>query len=223
MRGGVAREGSLSQRRARAEALRGRLRGALAAAGVALRVPDVAHAQVRQAGGLQDERRAPPLGRTGDGVPRGCRRDGRLRRHGRRARRRGRGGLRVRGCRRAHRLGRPAPAAEVAVRPPGRLAGQRGARGAAGRARRVPRLRAAVGSAGRPAHNPRRGSEARPGGGRGGRLRSPEATGGVDAATLELSVAVSASGDGRVVYDEPVDLTGYDRALGLLEGGAASA
>ncbi|WP_204212603.1 IS21 family transposase [Collinsella sp. An271] len=56
-----------------------------------------------------------------------------------------------------------------------------------------------------------------------GALRSLGATGGVDAATLELSAAVSASGCGRVEYDEPVDLADYDRAFELLEGGAASA
>lgn len=56
-----------------------------------------------------------------------------------------------------------------------------------------------------------------------GALSSLEATGGVDAATLELSAAVSASGRGRVEYDEPVDLAGYDRAFELLEGGASDA
>lgn len=57
----------------------------------------------------------------------------------------------------------------------------------------------------------------------GGAMRSLEATGGVDAATLELSAARAAAGDALVEYDEPVDLAGYDRAFGLLEGGAASA
>ena len=56
-----------------------------------------------------------------------------------------------------------------------------------------------------------------------GALRSLEATGGVDAATLELSAARAAAGDALVEYDEPVDLSGYDRAFELLEGGAASA
>lgn len=56
-----------------------------------------------------------------------------------------------------------------------------------------------------------------------GALSSLEATGGVDAATLELSAAVSASGRGRVEYDEPVDLAGYDRVFELLEGGASDA
>ena len=50
-----------------------------------------------------------------------------------------------------------------------------------------------------------------------------EATGGVDAASLELSAAVAASGGARTEYDEPVDLSGYDRALGLAEGGGADA
>lgn len=56
-----------------------------------------------------------------------------------------------------------------------------------------------------------------------GAMRSLEATGGVDAATLELSAARAATGDALVEYDEPVDLAGYDRAFELLEGGAASA
>ena len=56
-----------------------------------------------------------------------------------------------------------------------------------------------------------------------GALRSLGATGGVDAATLELAAARAAAGDALVEYDEPVDLAGYDRAFELLEGGAASA
>ena len=56
-----------------------------------------------------------------------------------------------------------------------------------------------------------------------GAVRSLEATGGIDAATLELSAAVAASGDGAVEYDEPVDLRGYDRAFELSEGGAGVA
>lgn len=56
-----------------------------------------------------------------------------------------------------------------------------------------------------------------------GALRSLVATGGVDAATLELAAARAAAGDASVEYDEPVDLAGYDRAFELLEGGAASA
>ena len=56
-----------------------------------------------------------------------------------------------------------------------------------------------------------------------GALRSLGATGGVDAATLELAAARAAAGDASVEYDEPVDLAGYDRAFELLEGGAASA
>lgn len=56
-----------------------------------------------------------------------------------------------------------------------------------------------------------------------GAVRSLWATGGVDAATLELSAARAAAGDALVEYDEPMDLTGYDRAFELLEGGAASA
>ena len=52
-----------------------------------------------------------------------------------------------------------------------------------------------------------------------GASRALEATGGVDAASLELSAAVAASGGARTEYDEPVDLSGYDRALGLAEGG----
>lgn len=42
--------------------------------------------------------------------------------------------------------------------------------------------------------------------------------------TLALtSAAVAASGGARTEYDEPVDLSGYDRALGLAEGGGADA
>lgn len=55
-----------------------------------------------------------------------------------------------------------------------------------------------------------------------GASRALEATGGVDAASLELSAA-AASGGARTEYDEPVDLSGYDRALGLAEGGGADA
>ena len=51
-----------------------------------------------------------------------------------------------------------------------------------------------------------------------GAVRSLGATGGVDAATLELSAARAAAGDALVEYDEPVDLAGYDRAFELLEG-----
>lgn len=54
-------------------------------------------------------------------------------------------------------------------------------------------------------------------------LRLALTTGGVDAASLELSAAVAASGGARTEYDEPVDLSGYDRALGLAEGGGADA
>ena len=57
----------------------------------------------------------------------------------------------------------------------------------------------------------------------GGAPRSLGATGGVDAATLELSAARAAAGDALVEYDEPVDLAGCDRAFDLLEGGVASA
>lgn len=56
-----------------------------------------------------------------------------------------------------------------------------------------------------------------------GASRALEATGGVDAASLELSAAVAASGGARTEYDEPVDLSGCDRALGLAEGGGADA
>lgn len=56
-----------------------------------------------------------------------------------------------------------------------------------------------------------------------GALRSLGATGGVDAATLELAAARAAEGDALVEYGEPVDLAGYDRAFELLEGGAAGA
>ena len=51
-----------------------------------------------------------------------------------------------------------------------------------------------------------------------GALRSLGATGGVDAATLELAAARAAAGDALVEHDEPVDVAGYDRAFELLEG-----
>lgn len=40
-----------------------------------------------------------------------------------------------------------------------------------------------------------------------------EATGGLDHAGVCLAAARHASGDGPVVYDEPVDLTEYDLAF----------
>ena len=52
-----------------------------------------------------------------------------------------------------------------------------------------------------------------------GALRSLGATGGVDAATLELAAARAAAGDAVVSYDEPAGLAGYDRAFELPEGG----
>lgn len=56
-----------------------------------------------------------------------------------------------------------------------------------------------------------------------GAARSLGATGGADAATLELSAAVPASGCGRVEHGGPAGLAGYDRAFELMEGGAAGA
>ncbi|MEE1208960.1 MAG: IS21 family transposase [Parafannyhessea umbonata] len=56
-----------------------------------------------------------------------------------------------------------------------------------------------------------------------GMSRSLSATGGVDPATVSLAAAVAASGDERVEYDEDVDLSAYDGALRLVEGGAADA
>lgn len=53
--------------------------------------------------------------------------------------------------------------------------------------------------------------------------RALAATGGLDAATVALSAAVAASGDARTEYDEGVDLSAYDGALRLLEGGDADA
>jgi hypothetical protein len=54
-------------------------------------------------------------------------------------------------------------------------------------------------------------------------LRALEATGGLDAATVSLAAARSASGDERVEYDEEVDLAGYDRAFRVVEGGGHDA
>ena len=56
-----------------------------------------------------------------------------------------------------------------------------------------------------------------------GMERALEATGGVDAASVGLAAAVAASGGRRTEYDEPVDLSVYDGALRLVEGGAADA
>lgn len=53
--------------------------------------------------------------------------------------------------------------------------------------------------------------------------RALEATGGVDAASVGLAAAVAASGGRRTEYDDPVDLSVYDGALHLVEGGAADA
>lgn len=56
-----------------------------------------------------------------------------------------------------------------------------------------------------------------------GMERALEATGGVDAASVGLAAAVAASGGRRTEYDDPVDLSVYDGALHLVEGGAADA
>lgn len=56
-----------------------------------------------------------------------------------------------------------------------------------------------------------------------GMLRSLDATGGLDAATVSLAAARAASGDQRVDYDEAVDLSSYDCAFRLLEGGDGDA
>ena len=85
----------------------------------AVRVRQVDHEEVRQAGLLQGRRRAPLLGGPGQRLARGRRRDGRLRRHGRRPRRRGGGGVRPRMGRGADGLGRPRAPAEAARRAAG--------------------------------------------------------------------------------------------------------
>ena len=54
-------------------------------------------------------------------------------------------------------------------------------------------------------------------------LRSLEATGGLDEASVALSAARAAAGDQSVTYDEEVDLSAYDGALRLLRGGAGDA
>lgn len=56
-----------------------------------------------------------------------------------------------------------------------------------------------------------------------GVLRSLEATGGVDAASVGLSAAVAASGDGRAGCDGRVGLSVYDSAPHLVGGGADDA
>ena len=109
--GALGRQAALPQGRERVRALRGRPRRALAAARGAVRVRDVAHQEVRQAGLVQGGRRAPLLGGPRQRVARGRRRDGRLRRHGRRRRRRGRRRVYPRVGRRADRLRRPRAAA----------------------------------------------------------------------------------------------------------------
>lgn len=52
-----------------------------------------------------------------------------------------------------------------------------------------------------------------------GAARTLAATGSLGAGSLSLSAAVAASGYARTDYDEAVDLSGYDRAFTLLEGG----
>lgn len=158
--GGVAGKGPLPEGKTRARVPRGRPRGALAAAVGALRVRDVDRAQVRLAGLVQWRRRAPVLGGPGDGLPRGRRRDGLLRRRGRRARRRGLGAPRARVGRRDSAVGRSPP--------DGRL---------------LPRLRGAGKTARRPARAPRRRVEARQAAAVEGAVCSLGAAGGVDAAT----------------------------------------
>ena len=54
-----------------------------------------------------------------------------------------------------------------------------------------------------------------------GMSRSLAATGGVDRASVALSAARAAAGDARTEYEDDVDLTVYDGAFGLAEGGAA--
>lgn len=54
-------------------------------------------------------------------------------------------------------------------------------------------------------------------------LRSPEATGGLDEASMALSAARAAAGGRSVAYDEEVDLSACDGALRLLRGGAGDA
>lgn len=56
-----------------------------------------------------------------------------------------------------------------------------------------------------------------------GMARCLEATGGIDAASVAVSAAVSASGRARTEYDEDVDLGVYDGAFSLVEGGASDA
>ena len=56
-----------------------------------------------------------------------------------------------------------------------------------------------------------------------GMVRSLGATGSLSAANVELSAAVAASGDEAVTYDDPVDLSAYDEAWQVLEGGGHDA
>lgn len=52
-----------------------------------------------------------------------------------------------------------------------------------------------------------------------GMRRALELTGSLGEATVGVSAAVAASRDARVSYDEEVDLSVYDGALRLVEGG----
>ena len=54
-----------------------------------------------------------------------------------------------------------------------------------------------------------------------GMARALAATGGVDRVSVALSAARAAAGDARTEYDERVDLSVYDGALGLAGGGAS--
>lgn len=166
---GVRRQAPLPKGRDRARALRGRPRGALAPARIALRVRHVAHQEVRQAGRLQGRREPPLLRRPGDGLPRGRRRHGRLRRHGRRARRRGRRRVPARVGRRADGLRGPRAPAEAALRTSRWVARQRGEEVAARGARGVPRLGGAGGPRRGPQGAARRERPPRLGRGGGGR------------------------------------------------------
>ncbi len=56
-----------------------------------------------------------------------------------------------------------------------------------------------------------------------GMSRSLAATGGLDRASVALSAARAQAGDERTVYDDEVDLSVYDGALRMLEGGSRDA
>ena len=163
------RQAALQARHAGARAVRGRPEGPLAPAGQGLRVREVGHPQVQQAGRVHRGRAPPLLGRPGRRGLRGRRGARRLRGHGARRRDgRGPGGLRAAVGRRPHRQLRPHPPAQAAVHAPLGVARLDGPGGPSERPRRVPGLRAEGRPGGRPQGPARRERGAGVGRRRGG-------------------------------------------------------